>query len=262
MNNIPDGNQKIYQPEIYDAINQFDGDFEFFRKWCSLKPGPVLEICAGSGRLTIPLKKSGIDITGLDISEAMLAAARSRAAAENLDLQFLLGDMRNFDLERKFATIFIPFNSLQEVVTIDDVEATLTCVRKHLVQDGLLLFDVFNPSIHFMVDREREISEPFEFVTAAGKRFTIRETCSYKAATQVNRVRWHFCFDDGVESVQEFDMRCYYPLELKLWLKHCGFQILHKFGSFAEDAFREESSTQIFVCTPIAKQNPDDLQAS
>ncbi len=100
----------IYQGEIYDAINRFTFDVGFYKKWCGHMPGPILELCSGTGRLTIPLKQAGLDIMGLDLSSSMLAMARAKAAAERLDLTFVQDDMRRFDLDKKFSTIFIPFN--------------------------------------------------------------------------------------------------------------------------------------------------------
>jgi len=237
----------IYQGEIYDAINRFTFDFEFYKKWCGHMPGPVLELCSGTGRLTIPLKKAGLDIMGLDLSPSMLAMARAKAAAERLDLTFIQGDMRRFDLDKKFSTIFIPFNSLQDIASVADVEATLSRVRKHLEPGGLFLFDVFNPSIHLMVDREREFTDPYHFTTADGKRISVREKCGYDAATQINRVKWFFNIE-GRESLEEFNIRCYFPFELELLLKYNGFEILHKFGSFEEKPFVSASTKQIFVC--------------
>ncbi len=240
----------IYKGEIYDAINKFSFDLEYYRKWCGRKKGPVLEVCSGTGRLTIPLKKAGLDITGLDLSDSMLEMARAKASAENLDLTFIRGDMRNFELNNKYDIIFIPFNSLQDISTVEDVESTLGCVRKHLAPGGLFLFDVFNPSIHLMVEREREFTEAFNFSTSDGKRIVVREKCRYHASTQINKVRWYFDIE-GVESVEEFGMRCYYPLELEVLLKHNGFRVLHRFGSFDEEPFGEESKKQIFVCSVL-----------
>lgn len=238
----------IYRGEIYDAINQFSFDLEFYKNWCGKGNGPILELCSGTGRLTIPLKKAGLDITGLDLSDSMLEMARAKAVAEHLDLTFLKGDMRRFELHKKYSVIFIPFNSLQDISSVEDVEATLACVRNHLEPGGLFLFDVFNPSIHLMVRRETEFTEAFNFRTADGKRIVIREKCEYHASRQVNRVKWFFDIE-GSESVEEFNMRCYYPLELDALLKYNRFELLHKFGSFEEESFGEESKKQICVCS-------------
>lgn len=245
---LPADYRLIYRGEIYDAINHFSFDLNFYRKWCGKKSGPVLELCSGTGRLTIPLKKAGLDITGLDLSDSMLEMARAKAAAERLELTFIKGDMRRFELDNKYSTIFIPFNSLQDISSVEDVEATLANVRKHLEPGGLLLFDVFNPSIHLMVRRETEFTEVFEFKTADGKRISVREKCRYNSAMQINRVKWFFDIE-GNESVEEFGMRCYYPLEMDALLKYNGFETVHKFGSFQEEPFCETSTKQIYVCS-------------
>lgn len=237
----------IYKGEIYDAINFFSFDLGFYKKWCGSRTGSVLELCCGTGRLTIPLKKAGLDITGLDLSDSMLETARAKAGKEHLDLLFLRDDMRRFSVDKKYSAIFIPFNSLQDIYSVEDVESTLNNVRAHLEPDGLFLFDVFNPSIHLMVQREKEFTEAFDFKTSSGKRITVRERCKYDAAAQINRVRWYFDIE-GTESIEEFNMRCYFPLELDALLKYNHFEVLHKFGTFEEGSFDSESMRQIYVC--------------
>ncbi|HNW36604.1 MAG TPA: class I SAM-dependent methyltransferase, partial [Candidatus Ozemobacteraceae bacterium] len=202
----------IYNGDVYDAINQFAFDLEFYKKWCGRKNGSILELCCGTGRLTIPLRKAGLDITGLDLSDPMLEMARRKAEKEHLDLSFLKGDMRRFPVRNKYSTIFIAFNSLQDISSVEDVEATFASVKDHLEPDGLFLFDVFNPSIHLMVLREKEFTETFDFRTSDGTRIAVKERCKYDASTQINRVQWYFDIE-GTESVEEFNMRCYFPLE-------------------------------------------------
>ena len=60
----------------------------------------------------MPIATAELPTVGLDLSAAMLTAARERAATANVSVEYVLGDMRNFDLDRKFALIFIARNSL------------------------------------------------------------------------------------------------------------------------------------------------------
>lgn len=237
----------IYQGEIYDRMNSFCDDLPFYTKWCEMAAGPVLELCCGTGRLTIPLARSGIDITGLDITQTMLDMARKKAAEERIAVDFRSGDMRSFDLDRKFNLVFIPFNSLQHTYTIEDLERVFSRVRAHLVQGGTFIFDVFNPSIHLMVDREREALDVTGFTLDDGREVTVREKCRYDAATQINRVKWFFSVG-GTESVEDLNMRCFYPLEMDAMLRYNGLEIHHKFGSFDEAPFEAASTKQIYVC--------------
>jgi len=73
--------------------------------------GRVLELACGSGRMTIPIAQAGIEIVGMDLSASMLEAARSKASAAGVDVTFMQGDMRSFELPQKFSTIFIAGNS-------------------------------------------------------------------------------------------------------------------------------------------------------
>src|SRR5262252_8922282 len=75
------------------------------------KGGPVLELACGSGRLTIPIAKSGVDITGADLSPTMLATARDKAAAAGAKIEFIQSDMCDFALPKRFSLIFIAGNT-------------------------------------------------------------------------------------------------------------------------------------------------------
>ncbi|HNV69081.1 MAG TPA: class I SAM-dependent methyltransferase [Candidatus Ozemobacteraceae bacterium] len=238
----------IYRGDIYDKMNPFISDLSFFEKWSRQSRGDVLELCCGTGRLTIPLHQAGIPISGLDITPTMLDAARAKCAKAGLQIPLHQGDIRTFDLAKKFSLIFIPFNSLQHTYSIEDLEAVFSRVKAHLNPDGLFIFDVFNPSIHMMVDREREIGEAFRFPLDDGRELVVRERCHYDAGTQINQVTWFFRIDQEEEHPEQLHMRCFFPLELTMALKYNGFSVVHRFGAFDESPFTSASPKQIFVC--------------
>ena len=78
---IADGSEVYWDGAHYDAFNRpYRDDFKFYLREALAAGGPVLELACGTGRLTIPLKKKGVDITGLDMSGPMLVRAREKAA--------------------------------------------------------------------------------------------------------------------------------------------------------------------------------------
>lgn len=242
----------IYQGEIYDKMNDFMDDFDFYKRWCEKAAGPVLELCCGTGRLTIPLKKAGINITGLDFTPAMLESAQIKAQKEKISIDLIEGDMRNFRLNKQFAMIFIPFNSLQNTYTRDDIEAVFSSVRQHLLPNGLFIIEIFNPSIHLMVQREKNPVEAFNFTLDDGTAVVVKEQCRYDSAAQINRVTWTFCMN-GKETQTRLDMRCLYPLEMDALLHYNHFDVIHKFEYYDETPFTSESCKQLYVCK--AKEN-------
>ena len=58
--------------ELYDQICHGEDEFPLFAGAIALHGGPVLDLCCGSGRLTIPAAKTGVEVTGVDLSEDML----------------------------------------------------------------------------------------------------------------------------------------------------------------------------------------------
>lgn len=70
----------------------------------------------------------------------------------------------------------------------------------------------------------------------------------YESKTQINRIEWHYFINQDFHSVQNLDMRMYFPQELDTYLKWSGFTILHKFGNFDEEKFNDKSEKQIFIC--------------
>jgi SAM-dependent methyltransferase len=104
----------------------------------------VLELGCGTGRVTIPMAQTGAQVVGLDSSPAMLAVAREKASGLD-NLRFVEGDMRSFDLQERFGLITIPFRSFMLLLTDEDRESCLRCVREHLLAGGCLAFNIANP---------------------------------------------------------------------------------------------------------------------
>jgi len=84
----------VWSTGDYDLISRSMRDWsEAFAKRIGPRPGDaVLDIACGSGQITLPFARMGAQVTGLDLSEPWLEAARARAAAEGLEIRFEQGD--------------------------------------------------------------------------------------------------------------------------------------------------------------------------
>jgi SAM-dependent methyltransferase len=238
----------IFDANIYDAVNHFTNDVPLYQKWARKAGGTVLELCCGTGRITIPLAKAGLQITGLDFTDSMLERAKEKSASAGVQVEWIRGDMRQFNLGRTFSGILIPFNSLQNTYTLSDVEDVFRCIKNHLQPGGLFVFTVFNPSLEIIVDRSRN---PVVWTRKLpdGRTLKVTESCRYDSAIQVNHVTWEHEWEGSPTTVVErLDMRCFYPLELDALLKYNGWRVVHKFGDFQEGPFTAESASQIYVC--------------
>lgn len=239
----------IYDANIYDGLNTSLNDLPFYKKWMPTeKNARVLELCCGSGRLTIPLAKEGLNICGIDNAHSMLEKARSKAKIEKLEINFIEADIRTLSLPDQFDLIFIPFNSIHHLFQNQDLFDTLNVVKKHLKDDGLFIIDCYNPNIRYITEAEKEQIKIADYKTVDGRKVAIEQTMKYESKTQINRIVWHYYINDVFHSKQNLDMRMYFPQELDSYLKWFGFEIIHKFGSFEEEPFIDRSEKQIYVC--------------
>jgi SAM-dependent methyltransferase len=214
----------------------------------------VLELACGTGRLTIPIAQIGVEITGLDLSPSMLEHARIKASQAGVEISFIEGDCRAFDLGRKFALIFMAFNSMQHLHDHASLAGLFSSVRKHLAPDGRFIFDVFNPKISILARSPDERRPEREYEDPDGRGTIVLEhTMLYDDASQVNRIKWYFSRrgPNGLEPdfrVEDLHMRCFFPQELDLLVHSQGFEIVEKFGNFERKPFASGDPKQILVC--------------
>lgn len=241
-------------PLHYDCINnELTEDVSFFKNIIPEYGNEVLEIACGSGRLTIPLKKEGINITGLDLSDKMIELAKEKAKKEDLDIDFIVGDCRDFDLNKKFDVIFIPFNSICHIYKTEDVINFFSCVKKHLKEKGIFIISVFNPAMEYLTRKNDDLYKIYSYNDPYGQGpVEIWERTDYDNSTQISNLKWHFRFKkSGEEHIFPLNMKMYFPVELESILKMSGFEILEKYGDFDLSKFRKNSPFQI----PIARKN-------
>ena len=121
-------------------------------------------------------------------------------------------------------------------------------VKNHLKEGGLFLLDCFNPNIQYIVEGEKEPKEIAAYTTDDGREVLIKQTMRYESKTQINRIEWHYFINGEFNSIQNLDMRMFFPQELDSYLEWSGFHIIHKYGGFEEEVFNDNSGKQVFVC--------------
>lgn len=144
------------------------GDIDFYLARARETGGPVLELGVGTGRVAIPLAETGFEVTGVDLSPAMLAIARERSDARGLGGKITLVEagMEDFALDRRFALALIPFRALHHVATGPGQRRALANIHAHLKPGGLLVLDIFDADLATVTPgaaspaRPRETIEP------------------------------------------------------------------------------------------------------
>ncbi len=129
-------------PQHYD-VRANDTGVAFYTALARETGGPVLEIACGTGRVSIPIARLSVAVTGVDLVPGMLDQARRKSAG--LPVRWVEGDGRTFDLGDHFRLIFLTGNAFQQFLTNADQAALLERVRAHLHDEGVLAFETRNP---------------------------------------------------------------------------------------------------------------------
>jgi SAM-dependent methyltransferase len=98
----------------------------------------ILDLCCGTGQIAAALVSRGYCVTGLDGSSAMLAHARQNAPGAS----FVEADARAFTFDHPFDLVLSAFDSLNHLLTQEDLAAVFRCVAAVLPPGGLFLFDL------------------------------------------------------------------------------------------------------------------------
>lgn len=247
-------NSDLYDyPALYDALFGPGAHLPWYEELARRASGDVLELACGTGQLTVPIALAGLPITGLDLSAPMLTVARQRAATANVPVEFVEGDMRNFDLNRRFALIFIARNSLLHLHSTEDILAAFAAVRRHLAPGGTLAFDIFNPSVRLLSMPPGPRYPVFKKQTELFGELSVEQTGEYDAATQVGRSRWYISAPGKPDAwMLPLDLRNIFPQELPLLLAAGGFHLTSRMGDLGEIPFDSASRLQVCRCQAAA----------
>ena len=145
-----------YQAQLYDVVHSesVGGDVDWYRRKARESGGPVLELGAGTGRITLPIARDGVEVYALDASPPMLDALSAKLQGEPDELRARVhvvpGDFRRFALPERFPLVIAPFRAFLHNATEEDQLACLARVHEHLAPGGTFALNFFHPSIDYM----------------------------------------------------------------------------------------------------------------
>jgi SAM-dependent methyltransferase len=234
---------------FYDLDREPLADLPFYVAHLPSVNARVLELGAGTGRITLPLSSHCRFVHGIELSDAMLEICRAklRQSPELADRIILeRRDITNFGLSATFDLIIAPYRVLQNLETDHEVAGMFRCIRNHVAPGGTCILNVFNPRHSTAEALIAAWSEPVEsldweqmmgrrVVTCHVRKGKVREHPLVIYPELVYRVR------EGTRQSEEvvfpLAMRCYFPDEFeRLFLQH-GFEIVERWGGYAGEPY-------------------------
>jgi SAM-dependent methyltransferase len=240
--------------EMYDLLFAPEAAVvDFYAERATRAAGPVLELGCGTGRILVPLAQRGLDVTGLDLSPAMLERARASAERAGVRIPLVQGDMRTFELKQQFDLVFVGSNSLAHLSDLAALRAFFAAARDHLTPRGQLVFDVSNPDVRTLalLADDRRNHDPIHH--SQWGELSVEERSSYDAAFQITHSLWYLrSAQRGSAQTFALHLRNFFPCELVLLLESCGYDLLERLGDFNGAPFAAESPHQICVCRAVS----------
>lgn len=234
------------------------GDVDYYVGECCRAGGAVLELGAGTGRITLPLVSAGLAVTAVDRSQPMLEALERKAraalsAAELERLRVLNQDMRALSVNGPFAVVLCPYSAFTYLLSDDDRKRMLEGVRRLLGPGGHLVLDVFVPDPAIKSLPDDHVIFDYRRPRADGTFLERSKTIAKDVEPFVNVLarRYRLLGADGTE-IERFSTRAkihyWYPEELRRELERHGFavEIVPDFGHGSG----APAKTAVFSCRP------------
>ncbi len=234
--------------ELYDIVYaDYDEDIPFYVEEAQQVQGPCLELGCGTGRVLLPVADAGATVTGVDVSQPMLARARRKVAAlppsvrERITL--VRGDMRTIDLPTRFALVYVPFRAFLHLLQVEDQIAALHNIHRQLLPDGRLALNFFDPSLEYIVAHGGPIGGALH---TTGETFfhprtnhLLVEYATIQYNQYLQRIDQYFIYEEIERHgrvvgrlYRSLQMRYIFRWEFEHLLARCGFEVIALYGSF------------------------------
>lgn len=200
----------------------------------------VLDAGCGPGRISVELALLGVDVTGVDLIQSELDAAKESAKDEGVDLELIRADLRSFKSEKKFDAAINLYTSFGYCDTIEEDVQILQSIYDSVKENGFFILENIS----------REIAVQYftsgEWFERAGK--TVLTEFSVEGAWEGLRSKWILIDNKTGERIEhEFVQRLYSAVELKRILLGIGFKSVEIYGDFDFSPYNEKAVTMVIV---------------
>ena len=200
--------------------------------------GRVLELAIGTGRIALPLAATGVTVSGIDISEAMVSKLREKPGGADIDLT--MGDFADVGVVGSFDLIYVVFNTIYALTRQEDQERLFRNVADRLTDQGLFVVEAFVPDVsRFERHQNTEVNDLSpEHIHLSFSR--------HDPATQTVKSQQVMLTESGTRMVP-VSIRYIWPSEMDLMAKLAGMQLRERYGSWTRDHFTSSTKSHISV---------------
>lgn len=201
--------------------------------------GPALELGIGTGRVALPLAARGVEVHGIDISEAMVAQLRAKPGGDAIPVT--IGDFSDVAVAGRFPLIFVIFNTLSALLTQEDQVRCFANAAAHLTDDGVFVVEAFGPQFPAGFREGQRVQAGL-----VDRDIAILDMGNYDPIEQQASVQYVVLTPGKLEM---FGARSRYasPAELDLMARMAGLRLRHRWGGWQGDPMTAEHNLHVSV---------------
>lgn len=255
--NSYDNIAKYYDVDMGASNNS--GDIKFYLDFANKCDDEILELACGTGRITLPMLKDGLKVTGIDSSKLMLEElsqkikkSQNPLVKDNLTIHHK--NMLDFSINKQFSLILCPFCAFTYLTTEEEQLIFLDNIYKHLKINGKFIIDSFIPKYNILA--KPNLVEVFDYERKIDAEKFIRrsKTIEQNLTTQINKItRKYEIFDKKGRIIDQFSMndkiRYTFKRELELLLQKNNFVIESIYGDYEYGSYDYSADKMVFVTT-------------
>jgi len=200
--------------------------------------GPVLELAVGTGRVALPLARTGLRVVGVDTSPNMVEQLRAKPGGDAVEV--VLGDMRDVPVDGPFSLAFVAFNSLFALTSQEDQLTCFANVAARLAPGGCFVLECFVPDLT-LYDRGQRTSVV---------RLETDEVMLDVARLSVDEQRvdaQHVLLTNAGVRLVPVSLRYCWPSELDLMARLAGLRLRERWAGWDRGPFTASSTTHVSV---------------
>ncbi len=199
--------------------------------------GAALELAVGTGRVALPLAARGVRVSGIELSEAMVARLRAKPGSERIEVT--IGDMTTTRVDGRFSLVYLVYNTIGNVRTQERQIACFTNAAAHLESGGCFVIEVVVPDLRRLPPGE----DARVFAHAPGYVGYDRYT-DFVAQQATSH---HFVAGPSGLHEHATPWRYVWPSELDLMARLAGMTLRHRWAGWDRAPFTGESTTHVSV---------------
>ena len=200
--------------------------------------GRALELGIGTGRVALPLAARGIEVHGIDASDAMVSKLKAKSGGDSLTVT--MGNFADVAVDGEFSLVFVMFNTFFALLTPEEQVRCFRNVAARLSAGGAFVIDAFVPDIRRFAGGQ--VVRTHALTTdSASLEVSQHDPVSQRVKGQL------IVFKNDQIKLYPVELRYCWPSELDLMAQLAGLRLRHRWGSWTRGEFTSGSERHVSV---------------